>query len=124
MTMRRFIFFIAFLLMVMLSSCSTEPEIDWAEQAAEARIKLIASGMLVGEPALDDETVRYSIILIKSENEYLLEGKAVRSPFLKVSWTVTTATEDVFGRRVPKDEERKDDMAIVWLYKYIFKETA
>lgn len=124
MTMRRFIFFIAFLLMVMLSSCSTEPEIDWAKQAAEARIELIASGMLVGEPTLNDETVRYSIILIKSENEYLLEGKAVRSPFLKVSWTVTTATEDVFGRRVPKDEERKDDMAIVWLYKYIFKETA
>ena len=122
MTMRRFIFFIAFLLMVMLLSCSTEPEIDWAEQAVEARIELIASGMLVGEPTLNDETVSYSIILIKSENEYLLEGKAVRSPFLKISWTINTTIHSVFNGRVPKDEGKINDMEIVWLYNYIFKE--
>lgn len=111
-------------LILLIVSCSSEPEIDWEEQATEARIVMMANGILSGEPSIEGETVHYGILLIDSRNECLLEGKAVRNPLIEISWTVDTTTREVFGRRIPLDEERRKQMAIVWLYRYIFKETA
>ena len=120
--MRRLL--IALFTVLLLVSCSNEPEIDYKEKAIEARTVFLVKGIIVGSPSIDGETVRFSITLLNQENEYLLEGKAVRNPILKISWSITTTVNEVYRGKVPQDEEKRKDMGVVWIYNYLMIEEA
>ena len=107
---------------IVLVSCSNEPEIDYHALASEAKLEFMQKGILVGDPSIKGDSVTFSIMLLKSESAYILEGKASKNPIISALWSIQTQTKEVFGKRVPSDEEKRKDMALVWVHNYLIKE--
>ena len=116
--------FLMVAILILMVACTHEIEVDYHEKATMARIELTAKGLIVSDAVIEDENVRFSVLLANSENSTLLEGKAVQNPIVSVIWTINTTKEEVFGGHVPTDEQKMKDISVLWLYTYIFDKEA
>ena len=104
---------------LVLVSCSVEPEIDYHALASEARLEFTKKGIIVGNPSINEDSVTIPIMLLHSEAAYILDGKATQNKLVPLMWVIHSDTDTIYGNKVPDDEEKLNDMTLVWVYRYI-----